>query len=322
MLKRILFIGFMLVYMALAGANPFLFSNSLPSSDSMAVGSQQWHSISIHYMSSQEVKHVVSLLFSKRQLAGHHYFYDARTRRLLLKSSKQRFGQLAKLIHQSDQPQRQVVIRAKIVSLDKDYLSKLGLSYTAMTEPSSKMSQNQFFVPIFKMATNVLINARINLLQQQGHATVIADPVLFTLDQKSASIESGSEIPYQQSTRSGATSVAFKKAVLRLKITPQIISGQRVLLSIAVNQDGVSQLLVNGEPAIKTQQLITHVLLRNKHTVLLGGIIHAVNSSTHNHLPILNQLPIIGGLFRSSHQLYQRKVLLLLVTPEILPNLN
>ena len=89
------------------------------------------------------------------------------------------------------------------------------------------------------------------------------------------------------------------------------------MLTIEVNQDGVSQLMVNGEPAIKTQKLETEVIVKNKHTVLLGGIIHQVNSSSQTGIPVLDRIPLLGDLFKSTHSVSQRKVLLLLVTPEI-----
>ena len=142
-------------------------------------------------------------------------------------------------------------------------------------------------------------------------------PLLLTADQQEAIIEQGQEIPYQQATALGATSIAFKQAVLRLKVTPQIMPGNKILLQLEVNQDAKAADTNSGVPLIDTRHLLTNVWVNNGETIVLGGIYE--RNKTHNvtRVPFLSTLPLLGHLFEQEGVQDQKKELLIFVTPRI-----
>ena len=120
-------------------------------------------------------------------------------------------------------------------------------------------------------------------LENAGHAELISSPSLFAANQQLASIESGEEVPYQEVSESGGTAVVFKKAVLGLKVVPQILPGKNILLQLQINQDRPNNKMVQGMPTISTRQIITNVLVRSGQTIVLGGI-YEINTESGQSL--------------------------------------
>ena len=135
-------------------------------------------------------------------------------------------------------------------------------------------------------------------------------------------IESGAEVPYQEATSSGATSVSFKKAVLRLQVTPQRMPNNYILLHIALNQDKVSDLTVNGVPAIQTQQITTQVVMKNNETIVLGGILETSRAKQQQGIPIVDKIPMIGELFKHHENRTKQQELLIFITPSMMKPLS
>ncbi len=226
---------------------------------------------------------------------------------------------------------KQVLIKAHIVNIDHSYTRSLGLVFNTfssnlrtkggftMNLPSVEEGTGEFSFPIAKLNQGILLNATLKALEDTGHAQLISDPQLVTLNGQPAIIEAGEEVPYQQTTSNGGTSIAFKKAVLRLQVTPEIQINQNILLHLTINQDQVSTLTVNGVPAINTRQLRTQVLVKDRSTLVLGGIFESDQSEQHQQIPGLNKIPLIGLLFRNHEQIDNRKQLLIFITPRILP---
>ena len=140
---------------------------------------------------------------------------------------------------------------------------------------------------------------------------------MITSNKTEALIEQGVEIPYQEASSSGATTVSFKKAVLSLKARPQITPDDRVILDLAVNKDSVGEVFL-GIPSVNTRQVNTQVLVDNGETVVLGGIYEQTRSDAVNKVPLLGSLPIIGALFRQTLHQNDKAELLIFVTPKIL----
>jgi type IV pilus assembly protein PilQ len=138
-----------------------------------------------------------------------------------------------------------------------------------------------------------------------------------TADQIEATIEQGTEIPYQQATSSGATSVAFKKATLSLKVKPQITPDENVIMILNVNKDSPGVNTTAG-PAIDTKQISTQVLVENGGTVAIGGIFEQQKRNDVTKVPLLGDLPMVGGLFRNTARTDNRSELLIFITPRIL----
>ncbi|MBI5617490.1 MAG: type IV pilus secretin PilQ [Gammaproteobacteria bacterium] len=162
-----------------------------------------------------------------------------------------------------------------------------------------------------------LLQLELSALQSEGKGEIIASPHVITANQKEALIESGTEIPYQQATSSGATSVSFKKAVLSLKVTPHITPDDRIIMDLSVNRDAVGQIFA-GVPSVDTNEVDTQVLVDNGETVVLGGIYSSSTRDAVNKVPFFGDLPYLNHLFKNTHTEAKKQELLVFVTPKIL----
>lgn len=171
---------------------------------------------------------------------------------------------------------------------------------------------------LFNSGLTRFLNLELQALESDGRGRVVSSPRVLTANQVEASIEQGKEVPYQEATSSGATSVSFKKAVLSLKVKPQITPDGRLQLSIEVNKDRVlrEEALFNVPP-IETKNVKSEVLIENGGTVVIGGIYEEEESTGENKVPLLGDVPVLGHLFRSESKVSNRRELLVFVTPRI-----
>ena len=167
-----------------------------------------------------------------------------------------------------------------------------------------------------------LIDLEITAAQSEGKAEIVSSPKVITSNQREAVIEQGVEIPYQESASSGATTTQFKKAVLSLKVTPQITPDDRIILDLEVNKDSVGQLVASATggfvPSIDTRSVITQVLVNDGQTVVLGGIMETELREGEKKVPFLGDVPGLGALFRTRSKTNNKNELLIFVTPRIL----
>ena len=162
------------------------------------------------------------------------------------------------------------------------------------------------------------LNLELSALEVDGRGRVISSPRVLTANQVEASIEQGTEIPYQEASSSGATSVSFKKAVLSLKVKPQITPDGRLQLSIEVNKDRpLYEQTLLGVPPIETKNVKSEVLIENGGTVVIGGIYEEEESTGEDKVPLLGDVPVLGHLFKSQSRVSSRKELLVFITPRI-----
>lgn len=166
------------------------------------------------------------------------------------------------------------------------------------------------------LSRDFIIDLELSALQAESKGEIIATPRVITSNQTKALIEQGVEIPYLQASSSGATNVAFKKAVLSLEVTPQITPDEHISLDLKVNQDTVGKIFA-GVPSINTREVQTKVLVENAQTVVLGGVHEEESINGSNKVPVLGDLPVLGKLFRSSTKSNQKRELLIFVTPKI-----
>lgn len=164
-----------------------------------------------------------------------------------------------------------------------------------------------------------LLQLELSALETSGNANIIATPKVLTADQQTAKISSGTQIPYQEASSSGATSVSFKDAVLSLEVKPQITPDGRVIMELKVNQDSVGALF-NNIPSIDKNEINTRVLVENGETVVLGGVFRNSVVSSVVKTPFLGDLPIIGYLFRHTSKKDEKQELLIFITPNIVKN--
>jgi type IV pilus assembly protein PilQ len=281
---------------------------------------------------------------------------DIRTNTIWIQDTATKIDEVRELVKQLDIPVKQVLIEARIVEVTKDFAQDIGIRWGVSRPPTlsgtlegaNQMQQGvsppdvtplkdrlnldliaapanlatpaSIGIALAKINDNILLDLELSALESEGLAELIASPRLITTNQQSAVIDSGQEIPYQESTSSGATAVAFKKAVLSLKVTPQITPDSKILMDLQINQDTASSQTFNGVPAILTKEIQTKVLVNNGQTIVLGGIYTQDKTKTLVRIPFLGQLPVVGFLFRNTQVGIKNDELLIFITPKIITN--
>lgn len=286
--------------------------------------------IPLYFAKADDILH-----FIKNQSAGFlspqgKISSDKRGNQLWIEDDAKHIEKIRTVVKHLDQPNPQFLIRAKIVNVDRNYQKTLGVLFQTkspqqkvsrsltMNEPDTTTSAGQFNFTIATLDSNNLLNLQLSALEQEGHASLISSPALTTLENEPAIIQSGAEVPYQHATSSGATSVTFKKAVLRLQVTPKRMPNDYILLHIALNQDKVSDLTVNGTPAIETQKISTQVVIKDNQTIVLGGILETSHTTQVEGIPVIDDIPVFGALFRHHLKQTKRRELLIFITPSMM----
>ena len=171
-------------------------------------------------------------------------------------------------------------------------------------------------------SNDLFLTAELSALESSGPGEVVSQPKIITGDKQLATIKSGSEIPYQEGSASGATTVSFKEAVLKLEVTPNITPDDRILLDLVVNQDSLGDLVPSGTggliPTINTTQLTTQVLVGNGETVVLGGVFQNDEITQIRKVPFLGDIPYLGTLFKNTASKTSKTETLIFITPRIL----
>ncbi|ENO79443.1 type IV pilus secretin PilQ [Thauera sp. 63] len=169
---------------------------------------------------------------------------------------------------------------------------------------------------LFNSSLTRFLNLEVLAQEVDGKIRLVSSPRVLTANQVEALIEQGTEIPYQEASSSGATSTSFKKAVLSLKVKPQITPDGRLQLSIEVNKDSRGEDTSAG-PAIDTKKVKSEVLIENGGTVVIGGIYEETDTSTTEQVPLLGDIPVLGHLFKTNMKNSERREMLVFITPRI-----
>ncbi len=285
---------------------------------------------------------------------------DERTNSIVVTDTAAKLAEIRDLIEKVDIPIRQVMIEARIViassNIDQQlgvrwgggYLNNNGDKFTSIagdtagvTSLNNQMISGQSPVqmptaPFVDLgvsggtsgfavgftSTDLFLTAELSALEASGEGEVVSQPKVITGDKQKASIKSGTEIPYQEGAASGATTTAFKEAVLKLDVTPNITPDDRILLDLVVNQDSVGELVPSGNggliPTIDTTELTTQVLVGNGETVVLGGVFKNEELVKIEKVPLLGDIPYLGNLFKSKANTQQKRETLIFITPRIL----
>jgi len=281
---------------------------------------------------------------------------ESRTNQLFVNDIPSKLEEIQALITKIDIPVRQVLIEARIVDANESFSRQLGVRLGTVNKTAvassgklnlgvagnySGVSANQdigtglsavnsYFVnlpgaasggsigvSLFSSSVNHALNLELSALESDGQGKSLASPRIITADQTKAIIEQGTELPYQQATSSGATSIAFRKANLKLEVTPQITPEGGIILDVDVNNDTVSQTVTTAGYAIDTKHVQTQVLVENGGTVVIGGIFTQDETNTVDKVPFLGDLPVLGNLFKSTTKTNKRKELLIFLTPKV-----
>ena len=166
------------------------------------------------------------------------------------------------------------------------------------------------------------LGLELSAQQAQNKLKIVSTPRVLTQDRKEAIIESGTEIPYQEASSSGATSTSFKKAVLGMTVTPNITPDGQIIMDIKINKDSVNPDCGATEPCINTQRLNTNVMVEDGGTLILGGIYREENSEGVSKVPLLGDIPVVGNLFKSKTRSDKKTELLIFITPRIVDNIG
>lgn len=280
---------------------------------------------------------------------------EPRTNQLFVSDLPARLAEVQKLLSQLDVPVRQVLIEARIVEADDQFGQSLGvrlgaglamplrmnnqdrtLALGASNAPTGAgvVTGNQvnfpagsagqtlntaanFAVSLFNAAADRFINVEISALEADGRGRVVSRPRVVTADQTKALIEQGTELPYQTASASGATSITFRKANLKLEVTPQITPDGAVVLEVDVNRDSVGQITPAGF-AINTKHVKTQVRVDDGGTVVLGGIYEETDRGNEAKVPGLGDVPGFGWLFKNRDQAQRKSELLIFLTPRVM----
>lgn len=298
--------------------------------------------IPIHYAKAMELATILrdksNALLSRRG----HIAVDQRTNILWLEDTEEHIQKLQKFVHYFDTPAEQIVIEARLVNMNQEAARDLGVRLGLIAPSQPKQSAENTNSPIpggnlgldlaaralessaatlgFTQALSItqrLLDTELSALESQGKAKVIASPRLIASNQIAAVIEAGEDIPYQEFSMNGNTSVAFKKAVLRLQVVPQITSKGELMMSLVINQDADSGKRVQGVPIIATKSIETHILVKHGQTVVLGGIYQQDQNRQIDQIPFLGDLPWVGELFKRQHMRIRHESLLIFITPRI-----
>ena len=195
-------------------------------------------------------------------------------------------------------------------------LNSLGVNLPASI---SGKQAGQFSFVLFNSTATSFLNMEVSALESDGKGKIISSPRVVTADQVDALIEQGVEIPYQQSTSSGATSISFRKANLALKVKPHITPDGRISLAVDVNKDTPNVTLATGSGlAIDTKHVKTEVLVENGGTVVIGGIYTQEERATTDRIPFFGDLPYVGFLFKTTNRTDNKTELLVFITPKII----
>lgn len=242
--------------------------------------------------------------------AGHISIIN-KPKQIVLIDDAKHIARVHKLLKHFQPSAQQIRLRAQVVSIDEHYLQDIGVNF------SSHQHAGEITVSTTQLAPST-IDITLKALSRQGHARIIASPMLMTLNNHTALIESGQEVPYQQRNPNGGTSVSFKKAVLKLSVTPSLLAHQRIGLAIDIHQDQLTTIVVHGTPVIHTEQIKTQAIISNQHTLILGGILQQQQSQHNQGITGLSTIPIFGHLFEQKKSVTDTQELLIFITPSLI----
>ncbi len=182
---------------------------------------------------------------------------------------------------------------------------------------SNVAGSGTFALSIFNSAANRFLSLELSAMEADGQGKIVSSPRLITADQTKALIEQGTEYPYSVTAPNGATTIAFKKAVLKLEVTPQITPEGNIILDLDVNKDSRGEITEQGV-AIDTKHIKTQVLVENGGTVVIGGIFEIEETNQENKIPMLGDVPVLGNLFKSRTKESMKREMLVFITPKVI----
>ncbi len=271
---------------------------------------------------------------------------DPATNTLIITDNHTVIQKFQKLIEELDVATRQVMVEARIVEAEDGFSRDIGvkfgyqgvdgrnswgstLSNTGYNSTTGFTNTPNVNLPVSSATSSIALvrslasgalGLELSAMQEQNKGKIISNPRVLTQDRKEAVIESGQEIPYEEATSSGATSITFKKAVLGLTVTPNITPDGQIIMDIKINKDNPISCTSGGVATlcISTKNLQTQAMVEDGGTLIVGGIYQEENSNIVNKVPLLGDIPVVGNLFKSRARKEARRELLIFITPRIM----
>ena len=282
--------------------------------------------------------------------------WDPRTNTLFIQDTEKKLAEIQEIINKTDIPVRQVMIESRLVLADDKFGKSLGARFgiqsgttpgnnalsiggslnntasaTGSTTAASAIGNTgglnsnlpvanaagSIAFSLFRLPAGLLLNLELSALETDKRGKIVSSPRVTTANQQKAKIAQGTEIPYLEASSSGATTVAFKEAVLSLEVTPQITPDDKIIMDLEVKKEKVGQIFFNV-PSIDTQNVTTQVLVANGETAVLGGIYEQTERNDVEKVPFFGDIPIIGNAFKKRTKQDDKTELLIFITPKIM----
>lgn len=296
----------------------------------------QQRAVILRYASASEV--YASLLSERQSLMTPRgsVTVDKRTNALLLRDTAAALKETERWIRALDLPLEQIELSAHIVTISEEHLQELGVKWGLQAGDAAVndiLHHPRLDVPLAVSSPGIsvgmalahiggqLLDLELSALEQENQIEIIASPRLFTSHQQTASIKQGTEIPYEVSAgNSGATSIEFKEAVLGMEVTPTISGNGRIQLKIHISQNMPGRSIRTGDSdilSIDKQEIETQVTVSDGQTLALGGIFQQQRTRGQNQVPLLGNVPLIGGLFRQQSDQRKKRELVIFITPRL-----
>jgi type IV pilus assembly protein PilQ len=270
---------------------------------------------------------------------------DDRTNNIIAYQTQDRLDELRRIVSQLDIPVRQVMIEARIVEANVDYDKALGVSWggssssgnftaggggTVTGTPGAVTNAPYVDLGVASptssiglgfITNNTVLDLELSAMEKSGNGEIVSQPKVVTSDKETAKILKGTEVPYQEASSSGATSVSFKEASLSLEVTPQITPDNRIIMEVKVTKDEPDYInTVLGVPPIKKNEVNAKVLVADGETIVIGGVFSNTQSKVVDKVPFLGDVPYLGRLFRRDVVSEKKSELLVFLTPRIMNN--
>ncbi|WP_045193951.1 type IV pilus secretin PilQ [Pseudomonas sp. 2(2015)] len=290
--------------------------------------------IPIHHARATDIAELFHSLMAHEAGGASHgsLSVDERTNTLVASQSPERLEELRRLIGELDVPVRQVMIEARIVEANVDFEKSLGVRWGGQVQLGKGLSLGggDTFVDLgadrasssigFGLVRNsALLDLELSAMERTGNGEIISQPKVVTADKETARILKGTEVPYQETSGSGATSVTFREASLSLEVTPQITPDNRVIMVVKVTKDEPDYLnALDHVPAIRKNEVNAKVRINDGETIVIGGVYSTVQSKVVDKVPFFGDVPYVGRLFRRDVLQEKKSELLVFLTPRIM----
>ncbi|MCU9947166.1 type IV pilus secretin PilQ [Pseudomonas sp. PDM13] len=275
---------------------------------------------------------------------------DDRTNSIIAYQTQDKLDELRRIVAQLDIPVRQVMIEARIVEANVDYDKSLGVNWRGArvgdnnfvvggaggnrvggggTSPNTALGtfvdmgvdNASSSIGIGFVTDNTILDLELSAMEKTGNGEIVSQPKVVTSDKETAKILKGAEIPYQEASSSGATTVSFKEAALSLEVTPQITPDNRIIMEVKVTKDAPDfSRQVNGVPPINKNEVNAKVLVSDGETIVIGGVFSNTQTKTTDKVPFLGDLPYLGRMFKRDVVEDSKSELLVFLTPRIMNN--